>query len=222
MRAAETSERRSNHNAKKTSASGGDSHGTGCGGRIPNRAHMHSPAGCAEEPLHQKRNRDTQNEQRADCQSRFDLGKRTPSAQRNSRKLGCARLNEWLAEIERNSAAENENCDACGDVIHFRSQHEQGMEHSENSSGEACRTGADPGIARLIGNRIAAHRAHKQDTLQSEIDLAALLRKTFAQTDQQEGSAASNRPCKDANQYAPPANRVGSHVASSLKNLIFP
>ena len=102
-----------------------------------------TPARVFEAPFEHDRQGNADEEHRADFKGRADRRIVAPVAERKSRQHRRTRLDEWLAEKERQADAENEQRDADGDVVDARQIADSGVQQPERGCPQrrqpACR-----------------------------------------------------------------------------------
>jgi hypothetical protein len=107
-----------------------------------------------------------------------------PPAEIDRRQARGGRLDQWLAEIERQTCSEQHQRDTDGNVVDPRQRANAGMERAEQRARNAGCEYAKPGRAAEIGDAVGAHRAHDQRALEAEIDAAGALGDAFAEADE--------------------------------------
>src|SRR5215510_12594030 len=105
----------------------GKADGTRGIGALAGNAKNETPARVFEAPLQNDGQGNADEEHRADFKGRADRRIVAPVAEGESRQHRRTRLDEWLAEKERQADAEDEQRDADGDVVDARQIADGGM-----------------------------------------------------------------------------------------------
>src|SRR3989449_9068905 len=119
-----------------------------------------------------------------------------------------SRLNERLAQVERQAEAEQHQGDADRDIVHPWARAHHAMQGAERHAGTPRDDDAQPGPSGQIGDAVAAHRPHHEGALQTEIDATALLRQALAEADEQEWRAGTDGAAQHRQRNAPPPKRL--------------
>ena len=79
------------------------------------------------------------------------------------------------------------------------------MKNAQQHAGNTGDDDAEPRRAAQICDTISAHCAHDEIAFEPDVDAAALLRQTFADTHKEERRAATDGAADHSNWHAPPA-----------------
>ncbi|GCC45770.1 hypothetical protein chiPu_0029690, partial [Chiloscyllium punctatum] len=175
-------------------------------------ADQQAPARGPECPVQQRRDRDADQEQHVDAQRRAELRDVAPPAEIDRRQPCRGRLDQWLAEEERESGAEQHQRDADRDVVDARQRADPGMQRAEQRAGDAGREHAEPWRAGEIGDAIGAQRAHHQRALETEIDAAGSLGDALAEADEQKRRRDADGAAEHSERDGPEPERCVRHV----------
>ena len=151
-------------------------------------------------------------EQHIDPQRRAHLRNVAPPAEIDRRQARGGRLDQRLAEIERQTCPEQHQRDADGDVVDPRQRADAGMQCAEQRAGDPGRKHPEPGRAREIGDAIGAHRAHHQRAFEAEIDAAGAFGDAFAQADEQKRRRDADGAAEYGERNGPESDRSIRHV----------
>ena len=166
----------------------------------------------SKRPEQDRRDGHPDQEQHIDPERRTHLRNVAPPAEINRRQARGGRLDQRLAEIERQTCPEQHQRDADGDVVHPRQRADTGMERAEQRARDAGRQHPEPGRAREIGDAIGAHRAHDQRAFEAEIDAPGALGDAFAQADEQERRRNADGAAEYGERDGPESDRSVRHV----------
>ena len=113
------------------------------------------------------------------------------------RQLRRLRLDQRLAEVEREAGAEQHQRDAGGDVVDARQRAEHAVQQRQRGAGRRGDEHADPRRAAQVRAAEAGHRRQHQHAFEAEVDAARLLGQAFAQAHEQERHADAQRAADD-------------------------
>ncbi len=207
------------HAGEEAARGGGDhahavdvqAHGARRLAALADHAQHHAPARAAQAPPQQRRERGADQEQRVDLERGVDLLVRAPEAEVDRRQARCARLDQRLAEEERQAGAEQHQRDADGDVVDPRQRAQPRVDDAEQHAGRAGGQHAHPRRAAEQRGAVADHRAHHQGAFQSQVDAPALLGQALAEADEQERRRDADRAGGHRHRHADPAERGVNH-----------
>src|ERR1019366_8578876 len=118
---------------------------------------------------------------------------------------------------EGQAAAEDDHGDTGGYVIDCRLLREPRVHRSEQEPDTCCCKHTKPWRSGEFRYREGSHRAHQQDALHTQVDLAAFLGEALAETDEHIRDAAAHSSARQRHRYSPrtQAFRLQLHSSSS-------
>ena len=144
-RTADAGEEAADHGGAQPNPQHGIAHRARRIGAFAGGTDQQAPACRSKRPKQDRRDGHPDQEQHIDPERRTHLRNVAPPAEINRRQARGGRLDQRLAEIERQTCPEQHQCDADGDIVHPRQRADTGMERAEQRARDAGRQHPQPG-----------------------------------------------------------------------------